>query len=116
MQNNALKMLAQKAKKRLSSAGQTIKTQSEKVTTSAYLSQTTYAIVANKQLIEEDPLYDKVKKILEKGDVYNPLAELTDYSVFNSLNSAEKERYIINMARKYNELKDYFLAQENKVS
>lgn len=115
MQSNALKMLAQKAKKRLSSAGQTIKTQGEKTTTSAYLSPTTYAIVANKQLIEEDPLYNKVKSILERGNVFNPLAELTDYSVFNNLSNTEKERYIINIAKKYNELKDYFKSQENKV-
>ena len=43
MSNNTLKQLALKAKKRLSTVGQTI---SQKQTT-AYLSQTTYAIVAN---------------------------------------------------------------------
>ncbi len=113
---SALKVLAQKAKKRLSSAGQTIKTQGDNKATSAYLSQTTYAIVANKQLIEEDPLYEKVKTLVQKGDVLNPLAELTDYSVFNTLSSVDKERYIMNIARRYNELKEYFSKQENKVS
>lgn len=114
MHTNALKILAQKAKKRLSSAGQTIKTQDK--ATSAYLSPTTYAIVANKQRIEEDPLYEKVKDITSRGNVCNPLAELTDHSVFDKLSSAEKERYIITIARRYNELKDYFEEQNSKIS
>lgn len=114
MNQSALKVLAQKAKKRLSTAGQSIKEQQGEKATSAYLSSTTYAIVANKQRIEEDPLYDKVKALLQKTDIINPLAELTDYSIFNNLSSVEKERYIINIANKYNELRDYFLSQEKK--
>ena len=112
MKQSALKVLAQKAKKRLSTAGQTIKEQQGEKATSAYLSSTTYAIVAHKQSIEEDPLYEKVKVLLTKSEITNPLAELTDYSVFNKLSSIEKERYIINIANKYNELKDYFSQQE----
>lgn len=106
MSNNTLKLLAQKAKKRLSTAGQTI---SQKQTTTAYLTQSTYAIVANLQDIKEDPLFDKVKKMLEKDDVFNPIAELTDHKIFDSLSQVEKERYIIDLSKRYNELKEYFL-------
>lgn len=109
MTNNTLKLMAQKAKKRLSSAGHTITTNSEKVT-KAYLSQQTYAIVANRQSIEDDPLFEKVKKIMQKGDITNPLAELTDYSVFNNLSSADREKYIIDISKRYNKIRDYFLA------
>ena len=105
MSNNTLKLLAQKAKKRLSSAGQSI---SQKQTT-AYLSQSTYAIVANIQDIKEDPLYDKVKKLLERDDVLNPIAELTDRKIFDTLSQIEKERYVIDISKRYNELKEYFL-------
>ncbi len=108
MQQNALKSLAQKAKKRLSSAGQTIKVQQNEKSVCSYLSPTTYKVVATRQQIEEDPLYEKVKLLLSKDEVYNPLAELTDYSVFNNLSSPDKERYILQIATKYNELKDYF--------
>ena len=110
MSNNTLKLLAQKAKKRLSTAGQTI---SQKQTTTAYLSQSTYAIVANLQDIKEDPLYDKVKKLLERDDVFNPIAELTDHKVFDKLSQIEKERYVIDISKRYNELKDYLL-KDNK--
>jgi hypothetical protein len=110
MANTALKLLAQKAKKRLSTAGQTICEKQSTKTTFAYLSQGSYAIVANKQMIEEDPLFDKVKKLLESEDVMNPLSELTDNKYFNSLNETEKERYIMDISKRYNEIKEYFLS------
>ena len=105
MASNTLKQLAQKAKKRLSTVGQTI---NQKQTT-AYLSQTTYAIVANLQDIKEDPLYDKVKKLMAREDVFNPIAELTDDKLFSKLSDLEKEKYIINLSKRYVELKEYFL-------
>lgn len=108
MSNNSLKLLAQKAKKRLSTAGQTI---SQKQTT-AYLSQSSYAIVASLQDIKEDPLFQKVKNLLERDDVFNPIAELTDHKVFDSLSQVEKERYVIDISKRYNELKDYLLKNE----
>ena len=103
MQNNSLKQLAQKAKKRLSTAGQTIN-QKQKA---AYLSQTTYAIVASHQDLQEDPLYDKVKKLLQKEDIFNPIAELTDYKIFNNLSSVEKEKYVIDISNRYKNIKEY---------
>ena len=110
MANSALKLLAQKAKKRLSTAGQNIGDKSNSKTTFAYLSQGNYAIVAKKQNIEEDPLYEKVKKLMEKSDVLNPLAELTEKDVFEKLDTLEKERYMIDLSKRYNKLKDYFMA------
>lgn len=112
MQNSALKLLAQKAKKRLTSAGQNIEQTHQPKQKAAYLSPSTYAIVATKQRIEEDPLFEKVKKLLSKDDVLNPLAELTDTKLFNSLSDLEKEKYIIDISKRYNEIKDYFLAQK----
>ena len=104
MSNNTLKQLALKAKKRLSNVGQTI---SQKQTT-AYLSQTTYAIVANLQDIKDDPLYEKVKKLVTQDDVLNPIAQLTDNKIFSKLSSAEKERYVIDISKRYRELKEHF--------
>lgn len=110
MANSALKLLAQKAKKRLSNAGQSLTKNETEKSKSAYLSQAKYAIVASKQTIEEDPLFEKVKKLMAKEDVFNPLAELTDYSVFNKLSSIEKEKYIMDISKRYNEIKEYFLS------
>ena len=66
---SALRMLAQNAKKRLSTAGQNY-LETEKATIS-YLSDGNYAIVANNQKIKEDPLFEKVKRLLEKEDILN---------------------------------------------
>ena len=109
MSNNALKLLAQKAKKRLTSAGEKLSKEPHEKSTFAYLSQGTYAIVANKQKIEDDPLFEKVKKLIDKPNIMNPLAELTDYEVFNNLSQPEKEKYIIDISKRYNEIKEYFL-------
>ncbi len=105
MSNNTLKLLAQKAKKRLSTVGQNI---SEKHTT-AYLSQTSYAIVANLQDIKEDPLYEKVKKLMDREDIFNPIKELTDEKIFSQLNELDKEKYVIKLSKRYNEIREYFL-------
>ena len=102
---SALRMLAQKAKKRLSTAGQN-SLETERATIS-YLSDGNYAIVANNQKIKEDPLFEKVKRLLEKEDILNPLAELTDNKVFNTLSDLEKEKYIIDISKRYNEIKEY---------
>ena len=104
MSNNTLKQLALKAKKRLSTVGQTI---SQKQTT-AYLSQTTYSIVSNLQDSKDDPLYEKVKKLVTQDDVLNPIAQLTDNKIFSKLSSAEKERYVIDISKRYRELKEHF--------
>lgn len=111
MSNSTLKIMAQKAKKRLSTAGQSIPQSNEKVTM-AYLSQQNYAIVASRQSIEEDPLFEKVKRVLQKGDISNPLAELTDYSIYNKLSGADKERYILDISKRYNKIRDYFLSNQ----
>ena len=101
---SALRMLAQKAKKRLSTAGQSFEVEK---TTISYLSDGGYAIVANNQKIKEDPLFDKVKKLLEREDVMNPLAELTDTKLFNKLSEVEKEKYIMDISKRFNEIKEY---------
>lgn len=108
MANSALKMLAQKAKKRLSTAGQDVTKNDNEKSTIAYLSQRTYAIVASKQKIEEDPLFEKVRKLLESPDTLSPLAELTDHKIFDSLSETEKERYMIDISKRYNEIREYF--------
>ncbi len=108
MASSALKMLAQKAKKRLSTIGQDLCEDTTAKTTFAYLAQGNYALVANRQKLEEDPLFDKVKKMMDEKDAHNPLARLTDKSQFDKLGSAEKERYILDISKRYNALKDYF--------
>lgn len=105
MKNSALKLLAQKAKKRLSSAGQNLNQDTGEKT--AYLSSASYAIVASKQMMEEDPLFENVKRIVETGDCYNPLSRLTNKAEFNKLDSDQKERYILDVAKRYNNIREF---------
>ena len=107
MANNALKLLAQKAKKRLTSAGKTVNLSAEKNT--AYISASNYAVVVNTQDLKEDPLYEKIKKLLERDDVLNPIAELTDKRLFESLTEIEKERYVIDISKRNNTIKEHLL-------
>ena len=108
MANNALKLLAQKAKKRLTSAGKTVNLAAEKNT--AYLSPSNYAVVANTQDLKEDPLYEKIKRLLERDDILNPIAELTDKKVFEKLSSIEKERYVIDISKRFNKIKEHLMS------
>ena len=111
MANNALKLLAQKAKKRLTTAGKTVNLSAEKTTT--YLSSSSYALVADSQDIKEDPLYEKIKKMLDREDIYNPIAELTDKKLFQSLTQIEKEKYVIDISKRYNRIKEHLLSVNN---
>ena len=108
MANNALKLLAQKAKKRLTSAGKTVNLAAEKNT--AYMNPSNYAVVANTQDLKEDPLYKKIKKLLEREDVLNPIAELTDKKVFEKLSSIEKERYVIDISKRFIRIKEHLMS------
>lgn len=111
MANNALKLLAQKAKKRLSTAGKTVNLSAEKTTT--YLKSASYASLANSQDIKEDPLYDKIKKLLTREDIFNPIAELTDKKLFDTLSQIEKEKYVIEISKRYNKIKEHLLNPNN---
>ena len=113
MANSALKLLAQKAKKRLSTAGQI--TEKSTKTSFAYLSQGNYAIVASKQKLQDDPIFEKVKKLLDKDDSTSPLADLTDKEYFKTLNDLEKERYMIDLSKRYNKIRDYFLSHADNL-
>ncbi len=59
----------------------------------------------------EAELYNKVADILNSETIC-PLAELTDMKVFNSLNDEEKQRYMLNLSAKFNEIKKQI--EENK--
>ena len=48
---------------------------------------------------------------MEKGDTFSPLSELTDYEVFNKLDSADKEKYILDISKRYNKIREYFATE-----
>ena len=109
--NTSLKQLAKRARNRLKTAGEY---SAGKDTTTAYLSaSSSYIMVANIRKIEDDPLFNKVKRILEKSVnelVINPLSQLIDNKQFSKLSGEDKERYILKLTKRFNLIKDYILS------
>ena len=97
------KNLAKKAKDRLSAAANT----NEKTISMALDSKTSYYVVSSTIMKpEDDPLYNKVKKILEKDcDIINPIGKLIDHSVFDNLSPAEKDMYLLDLSKRYQKIK-----------
>ena len=55
---------------------------------------------------EEDiEFVSKVKQLITE-DCYNPLGVLCDNQYFQTLDSRQKEFYILNLSEKYNKIKD----------
>ena len=46
---------------------------------------------------------------MEREELFNPIKELTDEKVFSQLNDLDKEKYVIDISKRYNELREYFL-------
>lgn len=62
----------------------------------------------------EVELYNKVAEILNSETIC-PLAQLTDNKVFDKLNDEEKQRYMLNLSAKFNEIKKQ-IEQNKQVS
>lgn len=109
--STTLKQLAKRARNRLKTAGEYTNSTSDKT---AYLTaSTSYMVVASIRKMEDDPLFYKVKKLLEKSEsevVLNPISQIMDNKYFASLNANEKERYILKLTKKYNSIKDYIVS------
>ena len=58
---------------------------------------------------ETEKLYLRVCYILDKDeDTANPIGQLIDYDKYNSLDESGKQRYVLTLARQYNELKERY--------
>ena len=110
---SALKSLAQKAKYRLRMVSND---EPDTNYVEACLSaRVQYAIIASQKRIEDDPLYNKVKKILTKDlDTTSPLSELIDSKSFDSLSEQKKEKYIFSISKRYNKIKEHLDADSLK--
>lgn len=127
MSNNTLRALAQRAKNRLKAIScENTKSNSisidnnSKVYEEACLSaRVQYAIIASQKKIEDDPLYNKVKKMLVKNvDIQNPLAQLIEQDVYSNLSSTEQEKYMYKLSKRYITIREHVLNElkENNVS
>ena len=96
------KNLAKKAKDRLT---MTSKTQ-EKVTSRALSVQNSYYISSRMISASSDPLYAKVKKMLEANpDISSPIGKLIEKEVYDTLNAENRDRYLLDLTKRYNAMK-----------
>jgi hypothetical protein len=62
---------------------------------------------AEKEISRKDKLfYDKVKEILSEGEVINPIQRLVDQKYLESLSYSAKQRYLLEIAEKFNKIKN----------
>ena len=94
---SSLRALAQKAKNRLKAISNdniTNETQKPKTYSEACLSaRLQYAIISSQKKVQDDPLYNKVKRMLIKNvDVTNPLSQIIEHDIFDNLTDSQKEK------------------------
>lgn len=100
---SSFKNLAKRAKNRLTLAGE----ESNKTVSIALSGNSTYYVVSSMgSRAEDDPLYVKVKKMLETNvDIINPIGKLIDHTVFDCLSPTEKDRYLLDLSKRYHKIK-----------
>lgn len=107
--NTTLKQLAKRARNRLKTAGEY---SSDKDKTAYLSASSSYIMVANIRKIEDDPLFGKIKRILERSQtelIINPISHIMDNKHFSGLNNEEKEKYILKLTKRFNVIKDYII-------
>ena len=115
MRSNELKFLANLAKQRLMNKDYEQKLPSRNKASSYFIqnalalrklkAETNYVTIKDQEDIE---FIEKVREIIDE-DCYNPLGKLCDSDYFNSLDSFDREFYILNLSEKYNKVKNELL-------
>ena len=113
MKNTELKFLANLAKQRLMNKDYMAPQKNTRNKASNYFIQNAMAIKKLKAetnyvtIKSQDDIdfIERVKAIIDE-DCYNPLGKLCDKTYFDTLNSFEREFYILNLSEKYNKVKN----------
>ena len=116
MKRNELKFLANLAKQRLMNKNYDEKVVVSKNKASNYFIQNALALKKLKAetnyvtINQQDDIefIGKVRKLLDE-DCYNPLGRLCDKTYFDTLDSFQREFYILNLSEKYNKVKNELL-------
>lgn len=113
---DALKRMAQMAKNRLRNKVKENNNRQLKKNDSYKVLFGEIVDIKSKIITKEDyNLYNKVKQMLSSDeDIFNPLARLIDYKVYNKLMPLAQERYILNLVDKYKTYKAKF--EQEKLS
>jgi len=109
---STLRALAQKARNRLRAISASNEEPNKTRSEACLSAKVQYAIIAKEKKIQDDPLYNKVKKLLMKeGDTLNPLAYLIEHDIYDELSGAQKEKYMYKLSKRYHSLKEFALKE-----
>ncbi len=64
---------------------------------------------------KDEKLYVKVKNILEKDEnTLNPIGQLVEHSIYDFMDEANKQRYILELSAKFRELRERYYKEKAK--
>lgn len=118
--SNTLKDLAMKAKNRLKAINNKTEEfhdhkQNTPYSNMCLSAKLQYAIISSQKQITDDPLYNKIRKMLSKDiDVTNPLAQIIEHEIYDGLSSAGKEKYMFKLSKRYATIKEHIIEEMNR--
>ena len=78
----------------------------------ARLIRDTASIINRAQAGEDEKLYERVCRILDEDeDVINPIGRLIEHDEYDSLDDGGRQKYILELSKKYRELKERYYAE-----
>ena len=115
---SSLRALAQRAKYRLRAISvenkneEDISNDTKSYSEACLSAKIQYAIIASQKGVQDDPLYNKVKRILLKDiDVINPLAQIIEHDIYDELDEPQKEKYMYKLSKRYVEIRKFVLKE-----
>ncbi len=105
--NQELKRLAQNARNRLMNKGEN----SIKKTNAVLSPNVKFKIISTSQ---DESFKTRTMQLLE-SDALNPIGELMDLKVYNSLDEDKKQRYLLDVIEKFNRYRQEFERREQKL-
>ncbi len=115
---SSLRALAQRAKYRLRAISvenkneEDISNDTKSYSEACLSAKIQYAIIASQKRVQDDPLYNKVKRILLKDiDVINPLAQIIEHDIYDELDEPQKEKYMYKLSKRYVEIRKFVLKE-----
>lgn len=116
--SKTLRDLAQRAKNRLraisTNQNEESKKEHETYSHACLAAKLQYAIIQSQKQITDDPLYNKIKKMLAKDlDTLNPLSQIIEHEIYDGLSNAGKEKYMFKLSKRYATIKEHILGEHS---
>ena len=78
----------------------------------ARLKRDTISVINRAETREDEKLYERVCRILDEDeDVMNPIGRLIEHEEYDALDDGGRQRYILELSKKYRELKERYYAE-----